>query len=155
MGPETRYHRRRPLDAKKSDLDTVEANAKEIVEARRPSKERSDHAQRVIGRGRPSKAQFGLLQTNPTATKSLLGSFWIPWRLMILPIVQFASFAVSWSASLFLTVNLTQAQALAAPPYNFSQASVGMCNFSILAGAVMGLLTASPLSDWLVMRLTL
>jgi hypothetical protein len=53
-----------------------------------------------------------------------------------------------------LTLNLTQSQAFAAPPYNFSSAKIGFFNFAILIGAFIGLFTAGPLSDAVAARLT-
>lgn len=79
---------------------------------------------------------------------------WIPWKLFAFPIVQFASFVVSWSCSSFLTINLTQSQVLAAPPYNFSTQTIGFTNFAIFAGALIGLATGGPLSDWVAAKLT-
>ncbi|OKP10045.1 hypothetical protein PENSUB_4510 [Penicillium subrubescens] len=58
------------------------------------------------------------------------------------------------SANCFLTVNVTQSQALAAPPYNWSSQSVGFTNFALLAGIIIGLATSGPLSDWISMRAT-
>jgi len=52
-------------------------------------------------------------------------------------------------------LNLTQTQVFGAPPYNFSSQNIGFTNFAILAGALVGLFTAGPLSDWIAMRLTI
>ena len=101
-----------------------------------------------LGRGNPSKAQWRLFQPNRHPFKSIFLSLWIPWRLFAFPIVEFAAFVVSWSCSSFLTINLTQSQVLAAPPYNWHPQSVGFTNFAILIGAAIGLATAGPLSDW-------
>lgn len=77
-----------------------------------------------LGKGTPSKQQFKLFQPKDTHA-SLLNEILTPWKLMALPIVQFAAFVVSWSASCFLTINLTQAQNFAAPPYNYSSLTIG------------------------------
>lgn len=53
-----------------------------------------------------------------------------------------------------LCVNLTQSQALAAPPYNFSPANVGFANFALAVGAVIGLAIAGPFSDWIATKAT-
>lgn len=53
-----------------------------------------------------------------------------------------------------MTVNLTQSQALAAPPYNWSSQAVGFTNFATLAGIIIGLATSGPLSDWISIRAT-
>lgn len=107
-----------------------------------------------LGKGTPSKQQWRLFQPNAHPFKSILLDLWIPWKLFAFPIVEFASFVVSWSCSSFLTINLTQSQAFAAPPYNFSSQSIGFMNFAILVGALIGLATAGPLSDWVSARAT-
>ena len=107
-----------------------------------------------LRKGRPNKQQFKLFQPNAHPLKSILLDLWIPWKLFAFPIVEFASFVVSWSASSFLTLNLTQSQAFAAPPYNFKPLTIGFFNFAILVGAILGLVTAGPLSDWISMKLT-
>jgi len=79
-----------------------------------------------LGKGSPAKQQWLLFQPNKHPFKSILLDLWIPWKLFAFPIVEFASFVVSWSCSSFLTLNLTQSQAFAAPPYNFKPMSIGM-----------------------------
>ncbi|KAI9877678.1 MAG: hypothetical protein M1830_003158 [Pleopsidium flavum] len=107
-----------------------------------------------LGLGTPSKQQFRLFQPNGHPFRSIAMDLWTPWKLFAFPIVEFASFVVSWSASSFLTINLTQSQAFAAPPYNFSSEKIGFFNFAILVGAMVGLFSAGPLSDWVCMRAT-
>lgn len=107
-----------------------------------------------LGEGKPSKQQFKLFQKNAHPFRSIFLDLWIPWKLFAFPIVEFASFVVSWSASSFLTLSLTQSEVFAAPPYNFSSESIGFMNFAILIGAMIGLVTAGPLSDWVSMRAT-
>ena len=108
------------------------------------------HQDPWLGRGRPSKAQWRLWQPYG----NYLMELWMPWYLFSFPIVEFAAFVVSWTASSFLTLNLTQSQAFAAPPYNFSSAKIGLFNIAILVGAFIGLFTAGPLSDAIAARLT-
>ncbi|QDS67833.1 hypothetical protein FKW77_007347 [Venturia effusa] len=107
-----------------------------------------------LGKGGPKKSQWALFQTNANPYKSIFLDLWTPWKLFAFPIVEFASFVVSWSCSSFLTINLTQTQAFAAPPYNFSTQTIGFTNFAILVGAFIGLATAGPLSDWVSARAT-
>jgi MFS family permease len=107
-----------------------------------------------LGKGKPSKAQWGLYTPNATPFKSILLDLWIPWKLFAFPIVEFSAFVVSWSCSSFLTLNLTQSQNFAAPPYNFNSQSIGFMNFAILIGALIGLATAGPFSDWVSARAT-
>ena len=107
-----------------------------------------------LGSGRPSWQQFKLFQTNKHPWKGILHDLWIPWKLFAFPIVEFASFVVSWSAACFLLINLTSSQVLEGPPYGFSPVAVGLSNFAILVGLLIGLFTAGPLSDWVSSKLT-
>ncbi|PSS20568.1 hypothetical protein M430DRAFT_139203 [Amorphotheca resinae ATCC 22711] len=109
------------------------------------------HQDPWLGRGKPSKAQWKIAQPYEG---NLIMEFLLPWKMFFFPIVQFPAFVVSWSASSFLTLNLTQSQVFAAPPYNFSTTSIGFTNFAILIGALIGLFTAGPLSDMIAARLT-
>jgi hypothetical protein len=150
--PETKWHRVHPSElassspndhgsdgssndkahASLSNLNEIEV-AVDDKNAPLPNFEPSaaDPVDVYLGKGKPSKAQFRFWQPADSHT-----SWWIelftPWKLFSFPIVQFASFVVSWSASCFLTVNLTQSQNFAAPPYNYSSTVVGTCPNSLL-----------------------
>ena len=169
--PETKWHRKHPnelvnitspLDLSSAEKVDIKAKAGKGSLEKTPTPDalqdlgHTETAQQdpYLGKGRPSKSQFGLYQPNPNALKSILLDLWIPWKLFAFPIVEFASFIVSWSASSFLTLNLTQSEVFAAPPYNLSPLSVGFFNFAILVGGLIGLFTAGPLSDWISMKLT-
>ncbi|EXJ95080.1 hypothetical protein A1O1_00198 [Capronia coronata CBS 617.96] len=174
MFPETKWHRAHPTEIHPGGLvtdqkasvqtrentksdDEMPLPAEDLVSAVAPSALTSvETAQRDpwLGRGSPSKAQWGLYTPNPNPIKSVLLDVWIPWKLFAFPIVEFASFVVSWSCSSFLTLNLTQTQAFAAPPYNWSSQTIGFTNFAIFAGALIGLATAGPFSDWVSARAT-
>lgn len=113
------------------------------------------HQDPYLGRGTPSRSQFLPWQSRAGETvSSILRELWLPLYLHVYPIVEFASFVVSWSASAFLVVNLSQTQAFAAPPYNYSSQTIGLFNLAVLVGAVIGLFTSGPLSDWVAGRLT-
>ncbi|KAJ4371123.1 hypothetical protein N0V83_004339 [Neocucurbitaria cava] len=107
-----------------------------------------------LGRGSPGKWQWRIFQPNAHPFRSIFLDLWIPWKLFAFPIVEFAAFVVSWSCSSFLTINLTQSQVLANPPYNMKPMVVGFTNFAIMVGAFIGLFTAGPLSDWISARST-
>lgn len=107
-----------------------------------------------LGRGSPGKWQWRLFQSNAHPFRTIFLDLWTPWKLFAFPIVEFAAFVVSWSCSSFLTINLTQSQVLAQPPYNFKPMTVGFTNFAIMVGAFIGLFTAGPLSDWVSARST-
>ncbi|KAI9672286.1 MAG: hypothetical protein M1831_002101 [Alyxoria varia] len=163
INPETMYHRQHPNE--KYDDTSKRGVEKKLDAALSQDEKKSDSfnshrredapVDSYLGKGWPSKKQFALWQSNPKPFKTLLISFWTPWKLFVFPIVLFASFIVSFSASCFLTLNLTQLQVFAEPPYNFTPTHIGFCNFAILVGALIGLATAGPLSDWFAMRLTL
>ncbi|KAB8290237.1 hypothetical protein EYC80_011105 [Monilinia laxa] len=102
--------------------------------------------------GKPSRQQWKLFQS---LESNLFHEFVFPWKLTFYPIVLFASFVVSWSASALLALNLTQSQVFAAPPYNYNSQEIGFFNFAILIGSLIGLFTAGPLSDVIAARLTM
>ena len=169
--PETKWHRLHPNELARMTTNlssplseegiTIDlAKGTDIEKTRTPdglpdlSHTAASQKDPYLGKGRPSRRQFNFFQPNPHPVKSILMDLWIPVKLFAFPIVEFASFVVSWSASSFLTLNLTQSEAFAAPPYKFSPKTIGFFNFAILIGAMIGLLTAGPLSDWVSMRLT-
>jgi len=172
MFPETKFHRPHPSELAKpsptpsdeklktSDMEKADMTESSIEPTTTtntlPDLMTTDTAARdpYLGKGRPNKRQWGLFQPNAHPFKSIIIDLWTPWKLFAFPIVEFASFVVSWSCSSFLTINLTQSQAFAAPPYNFSSQNIGFMNFAILVGALIGLSTAGPLSDWVSMRAT-
>jgi hypothetical protein len=103
--------------------------------------------------GKPSKRQFQLWFGFDNE-EPILAAIILPFKLWAFPIIQWSSFVFSWCASCFLVINITQSQALAGPPWNFSPAEVGYTNFAIFVGALISLVTAGPLSDWVSMRAT-
>lgn len=160
MFPETKWHRARPEELVKTDSQertaAVTVDAEKIAGVTTTTLSPQTTAQRDpwLGKGGPNKKQWGLYTPCANSMKSVLMDLWIPWKLFAFPIVEFSSFVVSWSCSSFLTINLTQSQNFAAPPYNFNSQSIGFMNFAILGGALLGLATAGPLSDWVSARAT-
>ncbi|KAB5525559.1 major facilitator superfamily domain-containing protein [Coniochaeta sp. 2T2.1] len=144
-----------PADQTELDRTPTTTSALKSAEAGNNLSPQLTHQDPYLGRGTPSKHQFLPWQKREGETfASILRELWLPFYLHIYPIVEFASFIVSWSAAAFLVVNLSQSQAFAAPPYNFSSQTIGLFNVAILIGAVIGLLTSGPLSDWVAARLT-
>ena len=140
------------------ELEQVEQVGKSTVEQKElpkdPALEDPSGRDPWLGKGYPSKQQLKLWRSESHSARQLLVSFITPWRLLLFPIVQLAAFVLSFSASCFLILNLTQSQAFAAPPYNLSPQAIGLFNISILVGAFIGLATNGPLSDWVSMRAT-
>ncbi|KAH0829637.1 MFS transporter [Fonsecaea pedrosoi] len=169
MFPETKWHRQHPKEVVKHAIATQEEKS-EGVEGADPKHSDAvleqapgnndlgpvETAERDpwLGRGKPNKAQWGLYTPNPDPLRAIILDLWIPWKLFAFPIVELAAFIVSWSCSSFLTLNLTQTQAFAAPPYNFTTEQIGFTNFAILVGAMIGLFTAGPFSDFVAARAT-
>ncbi|KAM5351183.1 hypothetical protein ACJ41O_003906 [Fusarium nematophilum] len=164
--PETKWSRVEPLEAEASGAGTPkeaskhEEHAPAGVATEKPvtspdeAAAHFEHSDPHLGKGTPSKLQWALFQPNASPLRTILLDIWTPWKLFAYPIVQFGSFVVSWSCSNFLILNLTQSQVFAAPPYNMSAQSIGFLNFSILVGAMIGLVTAGPFSDWVSARAT-
>lgn len=111
-------------------------------------------AEADLGKSKPAKWQWKLLQPAENPFKSLLVEFLVPWKLLLYPIVIFASLIVAFSSTCYLMVNYVQSEGLAAPPYLFSTQAVGFTNFASLVGALIGLFTAGPASDYISAALT-
>lgn len=114
-----------------------------------------NHIDTHLHKGTPNRTQFMPIRIGDNATQhSMFRAFWTPIRLFAFPIIEWASFVFSWSASCFLYVNLTQSQVFSEPPYNFTSSQVGYTNFATFVGATIGLLISGPFSDWVSMRAT-
>ena len=160
--PETKWHR---ISSKEPETVTrgfepltekqvidVNSNASGATTELSQSKTTPDDA--WLGKGKPSRRQWHPFQTPVRPFWTLAQAFYLPWRLLCYPIVQFASFIVGFSSACYLMITFIQSPALAAPPYNFTPQAVGFMNFASLVGAFLGLLTAGFLSDWVSAKLT-
>lgn len=107
-----------------------------------------------LGKGKPSKWQWKLFQPAVHPLKSLVVEFLLPWKLLLYPIVQFASFVVSFSSDCYLIITYVQSEGLGGKPYHFGSLSVGFTNFACLVGTIIGLFTAGPASDYISAVLT-
>lgn len=160
--PETKWNRTHPNEgahepqapAISSPAESMAEKPIEISHQENIDAENRAKQDLYLHKGRPSKKQFRLWQPVETNFKTVLMGFWIPWKLLSFPIVELAAFVVSWSASVMLTLNLTQSQAFAEPPYNFKSQTIGFFNFAILIGSFIGLATNGIFSDWISMRAT-
>ena len=157
--PETKWHRARPDETHESQNAVQRTNSEsekpiEVLQHENVEVEEASERDPYLHRGSPSKKQFKLWQLDGNNLENVFISFWIPWKMLAFPIVELSAFVVSWSASVFLTLNLTQSQAFAEPPYNFNSQTIGFFNFAILIGAFIGLATNGPFSDWLSMKAT-
>lgn len=138
-GPPAESKEEKPIEISQHENVDMEGNAK-----RDP----------YLHKGTPSRKQFRLWQPADNSIKSVLIGFWTPWKLLCFPIIELAAFVVSWSASVMLTLNLTQSQVFSEPPYNFKSQTIGFFNFAILVGSFIGLSTNGVFSDWISMKAT-
>jgi hypothetical protein len=162
--PETKYHRvsgtkqvsQEALAVTPGNADK-EKNAESNVTGASSDAEsnRSATGQIPVGRGRPSKTQFMPFQHVDSRWKMfLVRDIFTPIRVFFNPIIFWAGLMLAGPADLVLLWNLSESFVLAAPPYNFNPAQVGYANFAVVIGAIIGLLTAGPYSDWVAQRET-
>lgn len=133
-----------PVATQLTTVDTETGNGGKLAPAQ-------THTDPALGKGKPGKKQFMPFQGYEG---NLFRELWLPFYLHLYPIVEFAAFVVSWSASGFLVVNLSQTQAFAAPPYDYKSQTIGLFNIAVLIGGLIGLFTCGPLSDWVAAHLT-
>jgi MFS family permease len=108
-----------------------------------------------LARGRPIKKQFNPFQPlDHEAARTVLRHILTPVQIFFFPIVFWAAMSMGAAANALLAVNLTQSQALSAPPYNWTPGNVGFANFALVGGGMIGLAIAGPWSDWVSMRAT-
>lgn len=103
--------------------------------------------------GRPSRSQFSPFQApDPRWKAFILRDTLTPIKCFFNPIILWAGLMVAGPADLLLFFNLTESPVLAAPPYLFTPDKVGYTNFAFAVGALFGLATAGPFSDWIAAR---
>jgi hypothetical protein len=79
---------------------------------------------------------------------------WTPIKVFFNPIILWAGLMLAGPADIVLFFNMSESPVLAAPPYLFSPDKVGYTNFAFAIGALIGLATAGPYSDWVAARAT-
>jgi len=126
LHPETHYDRRHLVGADdRASMPSDLLGAEKLTVAAPDEPTRAPgRIDRYLGEGAPVRAQFATPRRRASKGEFWL-SLWIPIKLFSFPIVEWSSFAFSWSASCFLMLNLTQSQAFAAPPYSMSSTAVG------------------------------
>ncbi|KAJ4408929.1 hypothetical protein N0V82_009584 [Gnomoniopsis sp. IMI 355080] len=104
--------------------------------------------------GGPSREQFSLIPKPRFShgMSSVVRDVLSPLQIFSFPIVLWAALSMGFAANCLLALNLTESQVFAAPPYLFGAAQVGYTNFAFFVGAVIALVTAGPLSDWIALR---
>lgn len=178
--PETKYHRRtegthgRPKaapDTRSSAYIEGVTIEKPIFDHEVSDSDSGSGKPGITGRGRPSAQQFMPFQKPDERWRMfIVRDTWTPIRVFFNPIIFWAGlmlagpadagfcphsalfFAILTSTVLFF--NITESVILSAPPYNLSPEHVGYTNFAFVIGALIGLATAGPYSDWIAARAT-
>ncbi|KAH7073465.1 major facilitator superfamily domain-containing protein [Paraphoma chrysanthemicola] len=161
--PETKYHRNNAATKTISPLQTVQRNdseteaqlEKQATHAAAQDSESSSLETPSIVKGRPSRAQFKPFQKpDPRWKVFVVRDTWTPIKVFFNPIILWAGLMLAGPADLVLFFNITESPILAAPPYLFKPDQVGYTNFAFAVGALIGLATAGPYSDWVAARAT-
>lgn len=164
--PETKYHRKQNVDGIVSHTSSTQLDNSATVESSELEKqhiqpgvvdsvESSPAASGIQGSGRPSRQQFMPFQTPDPRWKSFIVRDTVtPLKVFFNPIIFWAGLMLAGPADLVLFFNMTESVVLAAPPYSFNPKQVGFSNFAIVVGAIIGLATAGPYSDWVAARAT-
>jgi hypothetical protein len=134
-----------------NDNQSEKGNTNEEVQSQESTP--TSPASSLVGKGRPSKQQYRLWQKPDPRWKSfLLRDVVTPFRIFFYPIIFWMGITVAGSVNINLFYVLTESEVFSAPPYNWSTSAVGYSNFAFMAGGIIGLLTAGPLSDYVARR---
>jgi MFS family permease len=157
--PETKWHRRDSVSAGSTTPSVIEQSSPtgtpDISDPEKQSIPTTSSPSPSLTRipGRPSRSSFHPTQLPDPRWKSfILRDVFTPLKLFLNPIVLWAGLMLAGPADLVLFYNMTESPVLSAPPYHLSPAQVGYTNFAFVFGALIGLLTAGPLSDFIAAR---
>jgi hypothetical protein len=159
--PETKYHRNNgtkqitPPESTHQQRVLEDGDREKQIAAGQEGSENSSLAGAPVGKGRPSRQQFMPFQRADSRWKQfIIRDTWTPVKVFFNPIVLWAGLMLAGPADLVLFFNMTESPIFAAPPYLFNPQSVGYTNFAFVIGALLGLATAGPMSDWIAARAT-
>jgi len=159
--PETRYFHRVARSGRRHEMipDDLEKEpgykSKETGDHTPVSDDNSENDGIVVGKGRPSKGQYGLVQKpDSNWVKFIIHDLITPVKVFFNPIVFWAGCMLAGPADVLLIFNLDESQLLGAPPYMWNPSQVGYSNFAFFIGGVIGMATGGPLSDYIAKRLT-
>lgn len=161
--PETKYHRHNTNPAQLARVDSrsqlgdvkLPADVESNPALTGPASSTTSLSSPPVGRGRPSKAQFQPFEKADLRWKTFIVRDTVtPARVFFNPIIFWAGLMLAGPADLVLFFNITESVILHHPPYNWSSSAVGYSNFSFVIGALIGLATAGPYSDWIAARAT-
>lgn len=152
--PETKYQRPSVLSASKTEIQGAVPQPADKQGPHHAASQSPPGAPGPRPQGRPSLTQFSLLPIPRFANGlgPIIHDIVSPIQIFSFPIVLWASLSMGFAANSLLALNLTESQVFAAPPYLFNSAQIGYTNFAFAVGAIVALLTAGPLSDWVALR---
>ena len=152
--PETKFHRDdRGQQHQLEEHQKVPGNEKPGLQ--HSADEQPDVKSSVVRHGSPNRRQFNLATRPDKNWKGfLVRDIFTPVRILFYPIILWAGLMLAGSANDTLAYNLTESSVFTAPPYNFNAGQVGYANFAFWGGALLGLVTAGPLSDWIASKAT-
>ncbi|CAI6317840.1 unnamed protein product [Periconia digitata] len=158
--PETKYHRSNrhmngdETPSTQEDTGILEA-AGEKHPVERDDTESANSESPPVGRGHPSRKQFMPFQKPDSRWKMfIVRDTWTPIKVFFNPIIFWAGLMLAGPADLVLFFNITESAVLTPPPYLFTPPEIGYTNFAFVVGALIGLATAGPFSDWVAARAT-
>ncbi|KAF1844974.1 MFS general substrate transporter [Cucurbitaria berberidis CBS 394.84] len=166
--PETKYHRNRTAPKLTAPIQTTHQDGsgtvtsddegkleKQMTHAAHHDSESTSLDAPTTVQGRPSRSQFMPFQApDPRWKMFVVRDTWTPIKVFFNPIILWAGLMLAGPADLVLFFNITESPILAAPPYLFRPDQVGYTNFAFVVGALIGLATAGPYSDWVAARAT-
>jgi len=160
--PETKYHRKNSVGTTSSpSLGQVitssqkESDVEKHVIGVTECESSSAYIPPPVGQGQPSRQQFMPFQAPDSRWKMfIIRDTWTPIKAFFNPIIFWAGLMLAGPADLVLFFCMTESVVLAAPPYLFNPQQVGYTNFAFVIGALIGLATAGPYSDWVAARAT-
>ncbi|ORY10287.1 major facilitator superfamily domain-containing protein [Clohesyomyces aquaticus] len=161
--PETKYHRGavgKRISPPESLHETRvfsegdgEVAEKNVTTAASSDSEDNNIGAVSVGKGRPAFKQFMPFQKPDSRWKMfVIRDTWTPIKVFFNPIILWAGLMLAGPADLVLFFNMSESVIFAAPPYLFNPQSVGYTNFAFVVGALIGLATAGPYSDWVAAR---
>jgi len=156
--PETKYHRGNATFIIQTGSDNVSSDGqsnleKQTTQAGIQDSERNSLETPIAVQGRPSRAQFmPFMKPDARWKMFVVRDTWTPIKVFFNPIILWAGLMLAGPADILLFFNLTESPVLAAPPYLFKPDQVGYTNFAFAVGALFGLATAGPYSDWVSAR---
>ncbi|KAH7125538.1 major facilitator superfamily domain-containing protein [Dendryphion nanum] len=164
--PETKYHRNNvakqisPSESLQDNSVIVTSNEagdaeKQTTQTGVAESDNNSLSAALVGKGSPSRQQFMPFQkADPRWKQFIVRDTWTPIKVFFNPIIFWAGLMLAGPADLVLFFNMSESVVLGHAPYNLNPEQVGYTNFAFVIGAVLGLATAGPYSDWVAARAT-